>query len=116
MFGTHGTAAKATLLVNSKTPWMVTLHPTVKGQKACGYCVKQRSLMCLEIQWLDLPNRVTDCRTHTLPGRHTLAQDPSICASAASTWGSQNVIASELYRSLAADSSARACSRCPVSA
>jgi hypothetical protein len=56
-----------TLLVNSKTPWMVTLHPTVKGQKACGYCVKQRSLMCLEIQWLDLPNRVKGYKVCEVP-------------------------------------------------
>jgi hypothetical protein len=49
---------------------MATLHPTVKGQKACGYCVKQRSLMCLEIPWLNLPNRVSSdftlCRSTTI--------------------------------------------------
>src|SRR4051812_11749198 len=28
-----------TLLVNSKTPWMATLHPTVEGQRDRGCCV-----------------------------------------------------------------------------
>ena len=26
-----------TLLVNSKTPWMATLHPTVEGQRDRGF-------------------------------------------------------------------------------
>jgi multicomponent Na+:H+ antiporter subunit A len=34
------TAPKETLLVNSKTPWMATLHSTVEGQRDRGCCVK----------------------------------------------------------------------------
>ena len=40
-----------TLLVNSKTPWMATLHPTVEGQRDRSCCVKQCAPMLLEIQW-----------------------------------------------------------------
>src|SRR5262245_47958750 len=39
-----------TLLVNSKTLWMATLHPTVEGQRDRGCCVKQCSPMLLEMQ------------------------------------------------------------------
>jgi len=39
-----------TLLVNSKTPWMATLHPTVEGQRDRGCCVTPCSPMLLEIQ------------------------------------------------------------------
>jgi hypothetical protein len=39
---------------------------------------------------------------------------PSMCASAASAWGSQKVIAMAWYIAMAAVSSARACSRCSV--
>jgi hypothetical protein len=45
------TVPSLTLLVNSKTPWMATLHPTVEGQRDRGCCVKQYSPMLLEIQW-----------------------------------------------------------------
>ena len=38
-------------MVNAKTPWMATLHPTVEGQRDRGCCVKQYSPMLLEIQW-----------------------------------------------------------------
>ena len=40
-----------TLLVNSKTPWMATLHPTVEGSRDHGCYVKQCSPMLLEMQW-----------------------------------------------------------------
>ena len=41
--------------------------------------------------------------------------DPSsTCAMAASAWGSQNVISMDRYSSMAADRSARACSRRPI--
>jgi len=43
--------ANETLLVNSKTPWMATLHPTVEGQRDRSCCVKQCSPMLLEMQW-----------------------------------------------------------------
>jgi hypothetical protein len=36
---------------------------------------------------------------------------PSTCASAASPWGSQNVMSIALYSSIAIDNSVRACSR-----
>src|SRR5262245_47851848 len=39
---------------------------------------------------------------------------PSICASAASAWGSQKVMSMLRYSSMAVDSSARACSRGPI--
>ena len=39
---------------------------------------------------------------------------PSTCASAASAWGSQKVMSMARYSSMAADSSARACSRRPI--
>ena len=56
--GTSGvsvqTVPSPTLLVNSKTPWIATLHPTVEGQRDRGCCVKQCSPMLLEIQWLRL--------------------------------------------------------------
>src|SRR5262249_31346406 len=39
---------------------------------------------------------------------------PSTCASAASAWGSQNVMSMARYRSMAVVSAARACSCCPV--
>jgi hypothetical protein len=45
------TVSSLTLLVNSKTPWMATLHPTVESQRDRGYYVKQYSSMLLEIQW-----------------------------------------------------------------
>src|SRR5438874_7439455 len=45
------TTSSMTLVVNSKTPWMATLHPTVEGQRDRGCCVKQCSPMLLEIQW-----------------------------------------------------------------
>src|SRR6266446_1384323 len=37
------TVPSLTLLVNSKTPWIATLHPTVEGQRDRGCCVKQCS-------------------------------------------------------------------------
>jgi hypothetical protein len=40
-----------TLLVNSKTLRMATLHPTVEGQRDHHCCVKQDSPMLSEIQW-----------------------------------------------------------------
>ena len=43
-----------TLLVNSKTSWMATLHPTVEGQRDRGSYVKLGSPMLLEIQWFRL--------------------------------------------------------------
>jgi hypothetical protein len=45
------TVPSLTLLVNSKTLCMATLHPTVEGQRDRGCCVKQCSPMLLEIQW-----------------------------------------------------------------
>jgi len=38
----------------------------------------------------------------------------STCASAASVWGSQNVISIDVYISMAVDSAVRACSRWPM--
>jgi hypothetical protein len=45
------TASEQTLLVNSKTPWMATLHRTVEGQRDRGCWVKQCSPMFLEMRW-----------------------------------------------------------------
>ena len=50
------------LLVNSKTLWMATLHPTVERQRDCGCCVKQCSPMLLEIQWPGLNQQSQDMR------------------------------------------------------
>jgi len=47
----HICSGNHALLVNSKTLWIVTLHPTVEGQRDWGCCVKQCSPMLLEIQW-----------------------------------------------------------------
>ena len=54
ILGIDGTKALVTLLVNSKTPWMATLHLTVESQGDRGCCVKQFPPMLLEIQWLRL--------------------------------------------------------------
>jgi len=47
-----------TLLVNSKTLWMATLHPTVEGQRDRGCRVQQCSLCSWKFSGLDLTNRV----------------------------------------------------------
>ena len=58
-----------TLLVNSTTRWMATLHPTVEGQRDYGYCVKSCSPMLLEIQWPRLNQQSQDILP---PGRHAV--------------------------------------------
>jgi hypothetical protein len=42
---------RQTLLVNSKTLWMATLHPIVEGQKSYGCCGKQCSPRLLKMPW-----------------------------------------------------------------
>ena len=56
---------KLTLLVNSKTLWMATLHPTVEGQRDRGCYVKQCSPMLLEIQWFRLNQQSLSSRYTT---------------------------------------------------
>jgi hypothetical protein len=76
------TSPGMTLLVNSKTPWMATLHPTVEGQRDRGYCVKQCFLMLLKYNCLDLTNRVNaeilwdDNRQHVELTPVTFSRDP----------------------------------------
>jgi hypothetical protein len=48
---------------------------------------------------------------HLIEYRIEIHHRPSTCASAASAWGSQKVMSMARYRSMAADSSARAGSR-----
>jgi hypothetical protein len=67
---------KQTLLVNSKTLWMATLHPTVEGQRDRDCYVKQCSSTLSEIQWPRLNQQsqsnlytsaeIIDCTRHAL--------------------------------------------------
>ena len=53
-------------------------------------------------------------RNHLGTEGREVHQRPSTCVSAASVWGSQNVMAIDVYLSMAVDNAVRACSRWPV--
>jgi hypothetical protein len=60
------------------------------------------------------PSSAAEELDHLIKHRVEVHHRPSICASAASAWGSQNVISIARYRSMAVERSARASSRRPV--
>src|SRR5215211_4295471 len=51
---------------------------------------------------------------HLIEHRIEIHHRPSTCASAASAWGSQNVMSMARYHSMAVDNSGCACSRQPI--